>query len=349
MGQAIGGILPLAIAVDISVLSIIAVILMLITPRARSNGPAFVAGWVLGLVVVGGLVLIIADAADVSGSSGPSTAAYAIKLTLGVLLLLLAVRQWRSRPGPGEQAPAPKWMASLDSFTPVKSLGLGAAMSGVNPKNLALTAAAAISIAQAGLPGGQQAAVLAVFIVVGTVTVAAPLVVYLALGSKADSTLNGWREWLAANNAAIMLVVFLVFGFVLIGQGIAACPEVTGAEVCQGAGIIIGHRASGQRCRHAGRREDGLVTMPANQPEPAPPGTLARPGPPSRDGRKQHLTQTCATAATMPGGEGPWRPGLRRCQYPVSGLGMRICEPPGGRWRSRVAGQLRRTRPLMVR
>ena len=221
MGQAIGGILPLAIAVDISVLSIIAIILMLITARARSNGPAFVAGWVLGLVVVGALVLIIANAAGVSSSSGPSTAADAIKLTLGVLFLLLAVRQWRSRPGPGEQAPAPKWMAALDSFTPAKSLGLGAAMSGVNPKNLALTAAAAMSIAQTGLPGGQQAVVLAVFIVVGSVAVAAPLVVYLVLGSKADSMLNGWREWLAANNAAIMIVVFLVFGFVLIGQGIA--------------------------------------------------------------------------------------------------------------------------------
>ena len=221
IGEAIGGILPLAIAVDISVLSIIAVILMLITPRARRNGPAFVAGWLLGLVVVGGLVLIIADAAGVSSSSGPSTAAYAIKLALGVLLLLLAVRQWRSRPGPGEQAPAPKWMAALDSFTPVKSVGLGAAMSGVNPKNLALSAAAAMSIAQTGLPGGQQAVVLAVFVVVGTVAVAAPLVACLALGSKADSMLNGWREWLAANNVAIMLVVFLVFGFVLIGQGIA--------------------------------------------------------------------------------------------------------------------------------
>ena len=221
MGQAIGGILPLAIAVDISVLSIIAIILMLITARARSNGPAFVAGWVLGLVVVGALVLVIANAAGVSSSSGPSTAADAIKLTLGVLFLLLAVRQWRSRPGPGEQAPAPKWMAALDSFTPAKSLGLGAAMSGVNPKNLALTAAAAMSIAQTGLPGGQQAVVLAVFIVVGSVAVAAPLVVYLVLGSKADSMLNGWREWLAANNAAIMIVVFLVFGFVLIGQGIA--------------------------------------------------------------------------------------------------------------------------------
>lgn len=94
-------------------------------------------------------------------------------------------------------------------------------MSGVNPKNLVLSAAAAMSIAQTGLPGGQQIVVLAVFVVVGTVTVAAPLVVYLALGSKADSILDGWCEWLAANNAAIMLVVFLVFGFVLAGQGIA--------------------------------------------------------------------------------------------------------------------------------
>jgi Sap-like sulfolipid-1-addressing protein len=90
----------------------------------------------------------------------------------------------------------------------------------VNPKNLALSAAAAMSIAQTGLPGGQQAVVLAVFVVVGTVAVAAPLIVYLVLGRKADSMLNGWREWLAANNAAIMLVVFFAFGFVLIGQGI---------------------------------------------------------------------------------------------------------------------------------
>ncbi len=100
MGQAIGGILPLAIAVDISVLSIIAVILMLITPRAGSNGPAFVAGWVLGLAVVGGLVLIIADTADVASSSGPSTAAYAIKLTLGGCSC-----SWRS--GSGAAVPGP--------------------------------------------------------------------------------------------------------------------------------------------------------------------------------------------------------------------------------------------------
>lgn len=220
MGQAIGGILPLAVGVAISVLPIIAIILMLITPRARSNGFAFVAGWVLGLAVVGGVVLLIANAAGVSGGGGPSTAASALKLALGVVFLLLAARQWRSRPAAGERSPAPKWMAALDSFTPGRSLGLGAALSGVNPKNLVLTIGAAGSIAQTGLAGGEQAAVLAVFIVLGTLTVATPLVAYLALGRKADSTLNSWREWLTANDATIMIILFLVFGFVLIGQGI---------------------------------------------------------------------------------------------------------------------------------
>src|ERR1019366_5210081 len=208
MGQAIGGILPLAIGVAISVLPIIALILMLITPRARGNGLAFLAGC--------GSVLVIAGVAGVSSSSGPSTAAYAIKLLLGVLFLLLEAPKWHSRPAPGEQPPAPKWMAALDTFGPGKSLGLGAALSGVNPKNLILTIGAAASIAQAGLPGGQQASVLAVFIALGSVTVATPLVIYLAMGAKAAGILDGWRAWLAANNAAVMLVLFLVFGVLLV-------------------------------------------------------------------------------------------------------------------------------------
>jgi hypothetical protein len=112
-------------------------------------------------------------------------------------------------------------MTALDTLGAGKSLGLGAALSGVNPKNLGLTVGAAVSIAQTGLPGGQQAGVLAVFIVLGSVTVAAPLVIYLAMGANAAGILDGSRTWLAGNNAAIMLVLFLVFGVLLVGQGIA--------------------------------------------------------------------------------------------------------------------------------
>jgi hypothetical protein len=221
VGKAIGGILPLAIGVSIGVVPVIAIILMLMTPQARSSGLTFVAGFLLGLGTVGGIVLVIANAAGVSDTGGPGTAAYAIRLTLGVLFLLLAVRQWRSRPAPGTQPPAPKWMAALDTFGPGRSLGLGAALSGVNPKNLVLTVAAAASIAQSGLPGAQQAGVLAVYMVLGTLTVGTPFVVYLSMGKRAAGMLGDWKTWLAENNATIMFLLFGVFGTLLAGQGIA--------------------------------------------------------------------------------------------------------------------------------
>jgi hypothetical protein len=52
LGNAVGDILPLALGVAVSPVPIIAVILMLLSPRARTNGPAFLVGWVAGLAVV---------------------------------------------------------------------------------------------------------------------------------------------------------------------------------------------------------------------------------------------------------------------------------------------------------
>ena len=220
LGQAIGELLPLAIGIAISPVPIIAVILMLITPKARSNGLAFLAGWVLGLAVVGAIVLIIANTAGIAESSGPSKTVSAIKLILGLLLLLAAFRQWRKRPRAGEEAPLPKWMKALDGFTPGKALAAGALLSGVNPKNLILNATAAAGIAQAGLSGAEQTVALIVLVVVGSLSIIAPGGVYLGMGDKAGDVLGGWKTWLAANNATVMIVLFVVFGVSLIGKGI---------------------------------------------------------------------------------------------------------------------------------
>jgi hypothetical protein len=51
--------------------------------------------------------------------------------------------------------------------------------------------------------------------------VLAPLVLSLAAGERAARTLERWRSWAATHNAAIMAVLFLVFGFKLVGDGIA--------------------------------------------------------------------------------------------------------------------------------
>jgi threonine/homoserine/homoserine lactone efflux protein len=221
MGQAIGEVLPLAIGVALSPVPIIAIILMLGTPYARSTGPAFTVGWLAGLAIAGGLVLAFASgSADDSGE--PAGWVGALKLVLGLVFLLLAAKQWHGRPRPGQEAAMPKWMREIDTFTAGKAVAMGVLLSAVNPKNLALTIAAATVIAQATLTDGQAAVTLAVFVLVGSLTILAPLGLYFALGAKAAHPLEELQGWMAAHNAAIMTVLFLVLGAKLAGDGIGS-------------------------------------------------------------------------------------------------------------------------------
>jgi threonine/homoserine/homoserine lactone efflux protein len=220
--QVIGQILPLAVGIDVSALPIAAVILMLGTPKARSNGLAFLVGWMVGLFVVGCIALVVASAAGLSSSTDPTSRAVGvINLLLGILLLVLAARGWQSRPPSGEKPPLPKWMASLDTITPPRATGLAALLSGINPKNLALNLAAMSIIASAGLSASSQLVALLVFVVVGSIAIIVPVIVYLAGGDRAAAVLAGWKGFLVANNPVIMAILLLVFGMVLIGKGIA--------------------------------------------------------------------------------------------------------------------------------
>ena len=221
MGEAIGQSLSLAVGVALSPVPIIAVILMLVTPRARSNGPAFIAGWLIGLAIVGTIVLLALDPADASEEGAPADWVSVLKLVLGALLVLIALKQWRGRPHEGEEAPTPKWMGAIDRFTPVKSLGAGVVLAGANPKNLLLAIAAATVIAQTGIPGGEQAIAYAVFAMIGTVGVGAPVVIYFALGERAGPILDRLKTWMGQHNAVIMAVLCLVIGSKLIGDAIA--------------------------------------------------------------------------------------------------------------------------------
>jgi threonine/homoserine/homoserine lactone efflux protein len=220
MGQAIGEILPLAVGVAISPVPIIAIVLILGTPRARSNGPAFALGWIAGLTIVGGVLLALANGNSQADDGGPETWVSIVKLALGVLFVLVAARTWHTRPRAGREAAMPKWMQAIDTFTAGKSLGFGAILSGVNPKNLALTIAAATAIAQTGSSGGEAAVALAVFILVGSLSIIAPVGISFAMGAKGAVVLEEIKQWMAAHNAAIMTVLLLVLGVKLIGDAI---------------------------------------------------------------------------------------------------------------------------------
>jgi threonine/homoserine/homoserine lactone efflux protein len=221
MLDALGQILPLAVAVALSPMPIIAVVLMLVSAKARVKGPMFVVGWLLGMAIVGAIVLLIAGP-QASDKGEPASWVAFIELALGALLLLLAVKQWRGRPDEGAEPEMPKWMAAIDSFTPIKSAGIAALLSGVNPKNLLLILAAASTIAQSGISGGEQAVVYGVFCVIGTVGVAIPVIVYFFLGDRAPALLRRMQTWMAHNNAVIMAVLLLVIGVKIFGDGLSS-------------------------------------------------------------------------------------------------------------------------------
>jgi hypothetical protein len=221
MGQGISEVLTFAVGVAISPAAIIAVILMLFSRRARINGPLFLLGWVVALGVLVAVVYAISDQSNAGTSNTSSDSVSWLKIGLGVSFLLLARRDWRKRPEPGVEPEMPKWMARVDALTPVESLGLGALLGAVNPKNLALSIGAAAGLAQLGLSTPDVVVSLVVFVVLGTLSIAGPVIYYLLGGEKAATELNQLKDWLGRHNDAVMAVLFLVFGVALIAKGLA--------------------------------------------------------------------------------------------------------------------------------
>jgi threonine/homoserine/homoserine lactone efflux protein len=193
---------------------------MLFSQRAKVNGPAFLLGWVLALAVVSTVAYVISDESNASTSSSASDTISWGKIVLGVVFLLLAVRQWRSRPAPGAEPEMPKWMAGIDELGPGKAFGLGLLLDGVNPKNLILTLGAATGLAQLGLSTTDAVVSLIVFVVIGSLTITGPVIYYLLGGEKATVQLDSMKSWLAVHNVAVMTVLFLVLGAALIAKGI---------------------------------------------------------------------------------------------------------------------------------
>ncbi|MBN8866457.1 MAG: GAP family protein [Solirubrobacterales bacterium] len=220
MGEALGQVLPLGVGVALSPVPIIGVVLMLGTSRARVNGPVFLIGWLVGIVLVGTIVLAASGGAGASENHSPARWASVLEIVLGVLLLLVAVKQWRGRPRDGDEPEMPKWMRTIDSFTVGRAAVLAVLLSAVNPKNLLLVVAAATSIAQTGASSGDQAAAFAVFAVIASLGVGAPVVIYFALGERSARLLDGLKAWMSSNNAAIMATICLIIAAKLVGDGI---------------------------------------------------------------------------------------------------------------------------------
>ena len=105
---------------------------------------------------------------------------------------------------------------------PSKALALGLLLSAEVPKNMLLALSAGVIVGEAGLSVGEASVVIVVFTAIATSTVAVPVVAHLVAPARMRGPLERLREWLVENNVTIMVLVLLLIGVVMIGNGIAS-------------------------------------------------------------------------------------------------------------------------------
>lgn len=215
MGTAFADALPLAVAIALSPFPVIPAILLLFTPRPRATGAAFVAGWAIGIAAV--TVVVVALTGVLEGREQPPAWAAPTRIVLGLALLVVGVRKWQQR---REAKDAPAWMSALGEATPASALKLGLVLSAANPKIVLLAVAGGVGIGAAALPPARALVVVVLFTAVASVTVALPMLLHAILGDRALAPIGRARDWLEANNTAVMAVVAVVFGVVLLVRGL---------------------------------------------------------------------------------------------------------------------------------
>jgi hypothetical protein len=214
--------LPFAVGIAISPVPIITVILMLFTPRPRSNGAGFVLGWFLGIGIPA-LVVFMVDRVINQGdvATPPSRMALNLRIAVGVILILVAAWNWMHRNKQDVENKKPLWMRVVDSITPWKAILLGFLFADVtNPKNLALTVAGCMAITAGHLSAFGNAIVLTLFTGMASLGVALPVLLFLSGGDAAKLTVEQWRQWLMKHKKGVMALLFFVFGIALLVRGV---------------------------------------------------------------------------------------------------------------------------------
>jgi threonine/homoserine/homoserine lactone efflux protein len=222
VGATIGQLLPVAVGVAISPIPIIAAVLMLLSPKARVTSVGFLIGWIVGIIVAVTVFTLLSGALPSSDSDSSKPVQGTIQIVLGVLLFLVAAKQWRGRPKEGEEPTLPKWMQAIDKVTFVSALGIGFLLSAINPKNLLMAASAGVTVGSASLSVGSDIIAIAIFVILAGSTVLIPVIGYLFAADKLATLLESLREWLSRENAVIMAVLMLVIGVVMIGKGLGS-------------------------------------------------------------------------------------------------------------------------------
>ena len=213
-------VLPIALGLLMASAPLVMVSMALVIRRSVGAGWSFVLGWILGLVIVCAVVVAVADLVSIAGETG--TVGGVVGVVVGVILVGLGVWKWYGawrNPNKGE---VPSWYESIERMRGSTVFAFGIGMAALNPKNLFLAVAAGVAVAEATDNIGAQVVGIVVFVVVGSIGVAAPTVATQLAGDRAGATLARVDEVITRYNSVIVGAVLIILGAVVTTNGIDA-------------------------------------------------------------------------------------------------------------------------------
>jgi threonine/homoserine/homoserine lactone efflux protein len=209
--------IPLALVITLSPLSIIPAVLVLHTPRPRPAGLAYLVGWLLALAA------LTAAFVEVSGLIGgfdkpPAWASWA-RVVIGVALIVFGAWRWFTR---HRSAHSPSWMRALSTAGPARAASTAALLAVINPKVVFICAAAGLAADTAGLGLAHTWIVAAFFVAIAASSVALPILAYAVSGDRLADPLSRLKDWMELHHAALVAAILVVIGLMVLYKGIHA-------------------------------------------------------------------------------------------------------------------------------
>jgi hypothetical protein len=204
--------LLIGIGITLNPLPLLPFVLLLSGEQGTTKGLAYILGWLGCLVVIIAAVFLTTGNNPPAPKTVPSTAILAVKLAAGIWLIRIAMRRRRQM---GQPRKPPAWMGALDHLSLPRLAGLAVFL-----QPWAMVAAGAATVAEAKLDSPGSVLALMFFCLLATSSMLS-LELYTAFaGDEADVRLGKIRNWLTAHQEQVIIVVFLLLGFLLAGQSI---------------------------------------------------------------------------------------------------------------------------------
>jgi len=205
----------IGLAVTLDPLPLTAFFVVLPSKRGVRKGAAFVFGWLVSLAAVVTITVLATGNSPPKPSTAPSLAALAVKIALGAVLVVIAVRHIRARGRPKPPKKPPKWQEHVDSMSPWFAMALAPTL-----QPWALIAAGAATVVEAKLSSWESFLALFLYCVLASSSYLAMEIYAVIRPDQSQALLARTRTWIDVHTDQVIIVGSLLIGLWLIGDSI---------------------------------------------------------------------------------------------------------------------------------